>query len=1012
MFAFFLKKNFDNLEAEKKKNAIYSMSNPCNADAVVNKLTVKKELKVCGDVSVKGNERICGNLTVKGDINLEGDINRNYDYIIVGFGTTACIVARKLIDAGKSVLVLERGKNNFQKNGIPNMAVQSPSAGGNAPVAIYNNPELSQDIPFGVGFSMKANISSQPGQLYRAMTEGNGWGGGGSHYFMNAFRGSDYVWNEYDSISGNTGKWTFDTILPLLKGMESYIQRTPSNTPGGTGNNPGSVQSDRGQTGPMTIVQMDDWNAIQGSSFLQQFANNATVGLGWSPDLNSSLGATGITGPFSQSTSGRNPVGVGFRQMANILPLKTFGGANRSSTLLAFMPVGEVIDENGNGLGNFDVKVYSNVLANRVIFDGTKAVGVEYLREFDKYSSSTITTAPITFPVVTQPILTVLSVSRIAATIAEATTSVPHGYASGLSVVVGGITPIPPSTTQAYNGIFTITVTAVDKFTYTVPSDIVPSTSGAGYVTPAISINVADTSTFPTSGKVIINGTHYGSFGGKTATTLRGFIDDAGQTGTLPIGSTVECPYTTVTTSPINFPILSTPLLIISSAVRTSATIAVITTAVPHGYSNGQTVVIGEITVASYNGVFIISNVTATTFEITVVSGTVPSASGPGFVTTSVTINVVNTDNFPTTGRLVINEFFSCSYAGKTSTSFIGCIGNPSQAGVISAGAKIGRTSTVGTNSLPTLTIQSLGLIRPFNDLLPSDYKVVYGKNIILCAGANNTPQILQRSGVGNSTLLNSLSIPVVVNSTQVGQNLTSHYNLGYFGFTGSATPLNVPSGSAAFGFNLHGVDIPGGPYYYPDDNIRRFQGAAGNSFTPSTGISTNMYNPLSKGFINITSKNPISTPDVDLRLFTDAGSLTNPPGNGSDMSRCIAYIKVLQKITADSGGTLVLPINPLNPPASPGNLSTATPALTQTFINTMKNNVNIQTHSAGTCKMGTSIANGVVDVDLKVFGTQNLYCADLSVVPFANDGNPNNLLNVVGLRLIQSLGLPTLPAI
>ncbi|MGA1592224.1 MAG: GMC family oxidoreductase N-terminal domain-containing protein, partial [Candidatus Nanopelagicales bacterium] len=51
----------------------------------------------------------------------------------------------------------------------------------------------------------------------------------------------------------------------------------------------------------------------------------------------------------------------------------------------------------------------------------------------------------------------------------------------------------------------------------------------------------------------------------------------------------------------------------------------------------------------------------------------------------------------------------------------------------------------------------------------------IYGKEIILCGGAINTPQILQLSGIGNSEHLNQLGIETVHHLPGVGENLQDH---------------------------------------------------------------------------------------------------------------------------------------------------------------------------------------------------------------------------------------------
>lgn len=52
-------------------------------------------------------------------------------------------------------------------------------------------------------------------------------------------------------------------------------------------------------------------------------------------------------------------------------------------------------------------------------------------------------------------------------------------------------------------------------------------------------------------------------------------------------------------------------------------------------------------------------------------------------------------------------------------------------------------------------------------------------REIIVCAGALESPQILQRSGIGPAKLLNSLNIPVIYANNNVGNNLREHLLLG-----------------------------------------------------------------------------------------------------------------------------------------------------------------------------------------------------------------------------------------
>lgn len=56
--------------------------------------------------------------------------------------------------------------------------------------------------------------------------------------------------------------------------------------------------------------------------------------------------------------------------------------------------------------------------------------------------------------------------------------------------------------------------------------------------------------------------------------------------------------------------------------------------------------------------------------------------------------------------------------------------------------------------------------------------QVFADREVLLCAGAIASPQILQRSGVGPAELLKSLDIPVVQDLPGVGENLQDHLEM------------------------------------------------------------------------------------------------------------------------------------------------------------------------------------------------------------------------------------------
>jgi choline dehydrogenase-like flavoprotein len=65
-------------------------------------------------------------------------------------------------------------------------------------------------------------------------------------------------------------------------------------------------------------------------------------------------------------------------------------------------------------------------------------------------------------------------------------------------------------------------------------------------------------------------------------------------------------------------------------------------------------------------------------------------------------------------------------------------------------------------------------------------------KEVILAAGAIHTPQILQVSGIGDSALLSSIDVPVVVDLPAVGQNFHDHVLLAVVGTGKSCAFVNT----------------------------------------------------------------------------------------------------------------------------------------------------------------------------------------------------------------------------
>lgn len=245
-------------------------------------------------------------------------------------------------------------------------------------------------------------------------------------------------------------------------------------------------------------------------------------------------------------------------------------------------------------------------------------------------------------------------------------------------------------------------------------------------------------------------------------------------------------------------------------------------------------------------------------------------------------------------------------------------------------------------------------------------------KKVILCSGSIWTTTILERSGIGNKALLQSLGIDVVVDNPNVGEHLSNHY--------GSSALVAGTTSGIPF---LHGY-INGTPFM-PNDNVRRLQ-VIGLNVPPGNlnlvSISGELIQPQSRGSVHIVDKNPTIYPRLDLNMFSD-GSVFTP---GTDAYLTVSYYKILQNTY---GPAVILP-----PAAVYAGGDEALLAFAQTFPN-----LSVTYHIVGTARMGTSVNDGVVGGNLHVFGVQNLMIADVSVEPVIEDGNTAYAAYLIGLN-------------
>ena len=270
--------------------------------------------------------------------------------------------------------------------------------------------------------------------------------------------------------------------------------------------------------------------------------------------------------------------------------------------------------------------------------------------------------------------------------------------------------------------------------------------------------------------------------------------------------------------------------------------------------------------------------------------------------------------------------------------------------------------------------------------------KEIWGKEIILCGGAINTPQILQLSGVGNAPDLEALGIKVVKDLPGVGANLQDHLEV-YVQYSClqpvsmqpmlkrwkrpfiGAQWLFLRKGPGATNhFEAGGFARSNEKVIYPNLMFHflplaiRYDGTApsgGHGYQVHVGP---MYSD-SRGTIKIKSKNPLEKPALKFNyLSTD-----------QDRSEWIEAVRLARNILTQKA------MEPFNGgEVSPGPKVDSD----EEILEWVRKDAETALHPSCTAKMGTDKMSVVDPQTMKVHGVEGLRVVDASVFPYVTNGN------------------------
>ena len=287
-------------------------------------------------------------------------------------------------------------------------------------------------------------------------------------------------------------------------------------------------------------------------------------------------------------------------------------------------------------------------------------------------------------------------------------------------------------------------------------------------------------------------------------------------------------------------------------------------------------------------------------------------------------------------------------------------------------------------------------------------------REVIVCAGAYGSPQLLMCSGIGAAATLGEHGIAVVHELPGVGQNLQDHItaSLNWHSPRRDAGLALSPSGvldlwraisqwrrerrgpitsnvAEAVGFLRSDptLDAPDIELEFlsamVDDHNRRMHLGHG------IGLHVTLLRPASRGEVRIASRDTRDAPLIDPRYFSAAADM---PRLVRGVQRALAIMDAAP--LAAWRGPMLAPIRADDPAGIEARL---------------RRSADTEYHPVGTCRMGPAgDPAAVVGADLRVHGVDGLRVADASIMPTITGGNTNAPTIMIGEKcadLVRSAG-------
>ncbi len=261
-------------------------------------------------------------------------------------------------------------------------------------------------------------------------------------------------------------------------------------------------------------------------------------------------------------------------------------------------------------------------------------------------------------------------------------------------------------------------------------------------------------------------------------------------------------------------------------------------------------------------------------------------------------------------------------------------------------------------------------------------------REVILSAGAYNTPQLLMLSGVGPAEHLRQSGVKVVLDRPAVGANLSDHAATEAIWMASEpqertsrrswrSARMMLRTLSAPFASSLAEAGAfvrvaPGAPapdiQFHVSPVVFR-ESSASEPDAHGIWISPCLLTPQSRGTVRLASSDPEAKPLIENDFYTA----------GDDLERMVAGLRLAIDVC---GQPALAPYSaePFSVPDGDDEDSVREHIKRTTFA---------FYHPVGTCRMGLD-ADAVVDDQLRVNGMEQLRVVDASVMPALTRGNTN----------------------